>query len=632
MRSTKNDPTGFRHFKSAFLIFLALVATGVPVASFCLAAEVTLAWDTNGEPDLAGYKLHFGTVPGVYTSHVDVGNQTRYTVSGLVSGRTYYFAASAYDISGNQSDYSSEISHTVPTEDSDGDGVDDTSDAFPADPDEWADSDMDGIGDNADLDDDNDGIADTHDRFPFNPAEWADLDGDGVGDNADIDDDSDGVNDVQDAFPSDPREWLDTDMDGIGNNADTDDDNDGMPDEWEIAYNLDPLLDDGDDDEDGDGIANLDEFLTGSNPLAVSINQAPYTPLILYPSGSETVPLAPELRLDQFSDPDPGDTHAWTQWQIIRAVDDLCVFDVASTTSATVLKVPMLILEADTEYYWRARCYDNHGAASDWSVSEYFYTEYFTGDGNGNGVPDDQEIPASADLDKNGVPDFEQVDIKCVELVDGGNQLGIGTSGTAEVVSLISEDPGEIGAGIGGSHQPKEVPFGLVNFRLKVAQPGDQAVVTIYFAKPAPRGTLWYKYDPVEGDWVDFSAYCKMDANRKSLRLTLTDGGQGDADGIANGIIIDPAGLAIPPASGSVSDASESGLGAIGIGGCFIDATSNRGRASLSGSWPEVVRGREAAAGFFCVMLLIAGRYAASRLARLIRERNQMAVGARVRS
>ena len=42
-------------------------------------------------------------------------------------------------------------------------------DEFPLDPNEFRDSDNDGIGDNADTDDDNDGIVDLEDSNPFTP-------------------------------------------------------------------------------------------------------------------------------------------------------------------------------------------------------------------------------------------------------------------------------------------------------------------------------------------------------------------------------------------------------------------------------------------------------------------------------
>jgi uncharacterized repeat protein (TIGR03806 family) len=56
-------------------------------------------------------------------------------------------------------------------------------------------------------DSDGDGVPDSSDAFPNDPSEWADSDGDGRGDHSD-------------AFPADPSEWLDTDGDGIGDNSD----------------------------------------------------------------------------------------------------------------------------------------------------------------------------------------------------------------------------------------------------------------------------------------------------------------------------------------------------------------------------------------------------------------------------
>ena len=64
-------------------------------------------------------------------------------------------------------------------QDDDGDGVTDRDDVLPVDNDDYGATDRD--------DDDGDGVADVDDAFPRDPAEWADSDGDGVGDNADDD-------------------------------------------------------------------------------------------------------------------------------------------------------------------------------------------------------------------------------------------------------------------------------------------------------------------------------------------------------------------------------------------------------------------------------------------------------------
>lgn len=55
-----------------------------------------------------------------------------------------------------------------------------------------------------DGDRDDDGVPDDDDAFPWDPNEWEDTDGDGIGDNADPDDDDDGIPDDQDPDPKDP--------------------------------------------------------------------------------------------------------------------------------------------------------------------------------------------------------------------------------------------------------------------------------------------------------------------------------------------------------------------------------------------------------------------------------------------
>ena len=83
-------------------VFLSLVLSLIISLLFFLtgsahSAQVTLAWDPNTEPDLAGYRIHYGLLSDQYSSSVDVGNRTSYTLSNLGDGKTYYFAATAYD-------------------------------------------------------------------------------------------------------------------------------------------------------------------------------------------------------------------------------------------------------------------------------------------------------------------------------------------------------------------------------------------------------------------------------------------------------------------------------------------------------------------------------------------------------
>ncbi len=76
--------------------------------------SVTLAWDSSTNPIVAGYNVYYGGASGTYTNEISVGNATNATISGLVQGTTYYFAATAYSASDIESPFSSEVSYLVP--------------------------------------------------------------------------------------------------------------------------------------------------------------------------------------------------------------------------------------------------------------------------------------------------------------------------------------------------------------------------------------------------------------------------------------------------------------------------------------------------------------------------------------
>lgn len=76
------------------------------------AADVSLAWDPSISPNIAGYKVYVGASSRNYNAPITIGNQTAYTVTGLTNG-TYYFAVTAFDVDGNESDYSNEVSTTI---------------------------------------------------------------------------------------------------------------------------------------------------------------------------------------------------------------------------------------------------------------------------------------------------------------------------------------------------------------------------------------------------------------------------------------------------------------------------------------------------------------------------------------
>jgi hypothetical protein len=80
-----------------FLRVLAVLAVLLGSASAIEAQTViTLAWDANTEPDVAGYEVSYGIQSGVYSTVVDVGNVISRPIT-LTSGIAYYFAVKAYN-------------------------------------------------------------------------------------------------------------------------------------------------------------------------------------------------------------------------------------------------------------------------------------------------------------------------------------------------------------------------------------------------------------------------------------------------------------------------------------------------------------------------------------------------------
>lgn len=108
--------------KLAFILILLVAGCANPVKqpnpsiaptprSSTGTGTVTLAWDASAGPTVTGYKVYWGTSPSQYTNTVDAGNNLQVTILGLSFGVTYYFAATAYDATGDESGFSNEISY-----------------------------------------------------------------------------------------------------------------------------------------------------------------------------------------------------------------------------------------------------------------------------------------------------------------------------------------------------------------------------------------------------------------------------------------------------------------------------------------------------------------------------------------
>lgn len=490
---------------------LALLVLFLSAATVC-AQSVSLRWDANSEADLAGYRIHYGLVRGSYTAVVDVGRVTTCTISNLTAGRTYYFAATAYSSAGLSSGYSSEVSYTVP--------LPNTSPGTPALT----------AGPTS-------GAVNTACSYT---ASAVDPDGDPLQYRFDWGDGS--VSAWGQATQT--HSWSAAGQFSVKAQAM---DGRGAASAWSAARAVAisapapapaaPPAPSTDPDKEAAGPP-----ATGGGSGALPVE----APLLAAPVDEAVVDSAPELQTGPFRSAVGSARHVATRWQIFREEDELCVFDLQSASALTRLRVPRLVLEEDTPYFWRARFVASDGSASEWSDYGYFTTRATGLDLNANGIPDAQEVSVPTDLDMNGVDDRRQATIKVIASENPAGLIGVGIrkSPNAVAIEAVALEPAEPAA-IRMGDQTAQPEYGLIHFRVAVARPGDATNVKIFFPEPVPRKAKWLKYDPVADAWSDFAPHARFTSNRRSVVLELQDGGVGDADGVENGVIVDPSALVV---------------------------------------------------------------------------------------
>jgi len=84
-------------------------------AASAATANATLAWQQSTNSTAVGYRIYYGAASGLYTGVIVVGNTNSVTITNLMPGVTYYFAATTYDSVGNESTFSNEAVFSTAT-------------------------------------------------------------------------------------------------------------------------------------------------------------------------------------------------------------------------------------------------------------------------------------------------------------------------------------------------------------------------------------------------------------------------------------------------------------------------------------------------------------------------------------
>jgi len=142
--------------------------------------------------------------------------------------------------------------------------------------------------------------------------------------------------------------------------------------------------------------------------------------------------------------------------------------------------------------------------------------------------------------------------------------MGIRMSGTAALVALEPVDVGNTDS----AGRPAGIPFGLVAYTFRTPNPGDSAQATLFLQTVTPASFRWFVYDAAAG-WRTFGDNASLGEDGTRVTLTVTDGGPGDEDGVANGLIRHTGGLGSNTPTGPGSDGEGGGAG---DSGCFIQS------------------------------------------------------------
>jgi hypothetical protein len=235
--------------------------------------------------------------------------------------------------------------------------------------------------------------------------------------------------------------------------------------------------------------------------------------------------------------------------------------EIVSSEHLTELHVPHAVLDRNTTYNVSVQFFDAYSEPSPWSDPAEFTTHNGVVDYDGDGIPDGSEVDDTVDLNEDGTPDNDQPNVikSAHSAVAGKKPLGINKiSASIDNIELLEPiHPSEI---LDKKNKPKKFLFGLAAYRLKVNQVGATSQVKVYYSEDISGASKYYLYDTVHG-WQDYTQYVTFNPDGKSVTVELKDGGQGDSDGVANGVIVDPGGV-VGAASGGLDSGASSG--------CFI--------------------------------------------------------------
>ena len=170
------------------------------------------------------------------------------------------------------------------------------------------------------------------------------------------------------------------------------------------------------------------------------------------------------------------------------------------------------------------------------------------------GITVSQQPPNQKCLVSNGTgsvsgSNVNSVAVKCYNRRKQDNNAG--GSGKTVVAAITESSQSCAGFDIGDQYAqfivPQNTPanevfpYGAFEFKVTECAVGQTVTIDLVFPEALPADVIYRKQ--INGAWVDWTNKVTISGN--TITLTITDGGEGDTDGVANGAIYDPSGPAL---------------------------------------------------------------------------------------
>lgn len=185
-----------------------------------------------------------------------------------------------------------------------------------------------------------------------------------------------------------------------------------------------------------------------------------------------------------------------------------------------------------------------------------------TSDSDADGILDsvEDDAPNNGDGNNDGVVDSEQLHVTSLLSSITGKYSTLVTDSSCELQDVSMKRATELGADSG-----YEYPLGLFDFTANCGSPGFTTTITQYFYDAPTSNFILRKYANGAYQTINDAAISQEEIGGRSVLVVtyqVTDGGPLDADGVVNGVIVDPAG----PATVQVPGAPNTGVGGVAVG------------------------------------------------------------------